>query len=606
MTTSTEQILSLWTQRKAEQSPVLASMRAIRDAYQGDLVVPLPELETSERSAVANLISTGIDKTGMKIASVQPNLWYPALEPGKKQSEKRAATRRRANLAWWEQNKLNLKMRRRARHFVGYGCTPVILRPDPDWQCARWEVRDPLSAFPAPSADPDEITPLDIIFSFQRTHAWLTSNYPEPFSMLHQGKNPLPNDRYDLVEYADADETVLICVGQPRNSQEDPRSTTPGQSVVELRRTPNRTGMCLAVMPGRVTLHRMMGQFDQLLGPLEMQAKLTALEYIAVKKSVFPDLYLVSRPNEQAKFIAGPFDGADGRVNVVTGGEMVPMNLQPGYKTDGMIDRLERAQRVTAGIPAEFGGESSTNVRTGKRGDAIMAEVIDTVVQEAQEVLALSLMEENRRAVAISKSYWGGTAKTFFTGSAGAAKKVDYTPNVDFESDHNIVTYPLAGTDINGLIVGAGQRIGLGTMSKKTFMEIDPQIADPERELDRVQSEALEAAVLQSIQQQASTGSLPLPDVARIVELVRTDQMELFAAVQKAQQEAQSRQATPVPVGAPEAQPGLAAPGMGAEAPPEASTVAPPGQNVSNLAQLLGSLQRGGRPTHPSPMPQAG
>ena len=70
------------------------------------------------------------------------------------------------------------------------------------------------------------------------------------------------------------------------------------------------------------------------------------------------------------------------------------------------------------------------------------------------------------------------------------------------------------------------------------------------------------------------------------MELVRNDQFELAEAVGKAQEEAQERQAMPVEPTAPEAQPGLAQPGMGAEAgggPPAAA--APP-----DMRQLLGAL----------------
>lgn len=603
MTTSIEQIVDLFQQRRMAQAPVISTMTAIRDANNGDYVVPVPEMEKTERPAIANLISTGIDKTAGKIASVTPNLYYPPLTPGQPKSEKRAENRRRANLAWWEANNMGLKMRRRARHLVGYGSTAVILRPDMQLGCARWEVRDPLSAFPAPSADPDEVTPQNVIFQYQRTLAWLREKYPDLTATVHQGRNPLPDDRYDLLEYADGDETVLVVIGQPRNSQEDPRSTAPGAGIVELMRTQNRTGICLAVLPHRVTLDRVMGQFDQMLGMMEMQAKLNALDYIAVKKSVFPDMYLIGRQGETPRYISGPHDGTTGLVNVVQGGVPEPLTWQPGVQTNVMIDRLERNQRVTGGVAPEMGGESATNVRTGKRGDSIMAEVIDPVVQEAQEILSLSLREENRRAVALEKAYWGNTSKSFFFGSASKVDKVDYTPNIDFETDYNAVTYPMPGADASGLVIGGGQRIGLGTMSKKTFMEIDPQIADVPREQDRIQDEQLDSAILQSIQTQAANGSLPLRDAARIKELIRTDQMDLVDAVLKAQDEAQQRQAQQVPPSAPEAQPGLSMPGMGAEATP---TVAPPQAGVSNLADLLGSLQRSGRPNRPAPVPQAG
>jgi hypothetical protein len=126
----------------------------------------------------------------------------------------------------------------------------------------------------------------------------------------------------------------------------------------------------------------------------------------------------------------------------------------------------------------------------------------------------------------------------------------------------------------------------MGTMSKRSFMAIDPLVEDPEFEHDAVVAEQLESALLVSIQQQASQGTIPPADLARIMELVANDQMELAEAVDKVQKEAQERQAQQVEATSPEAQPGLAMPGMGAEA----ATVAPPPGGGGGLAGLLGAL----------------
>jgi len=134
--------------------------------------------------------------------------------------------------------------------------------------------------------------------------------------------------------------------------------------------------------------------------------------------------------------------------------------------------------------------------------------------------------------------------------------------------------------------VGLGQRVGIGVMSKRTAQEIDPLIADPETEHDRTVGEALESALLQSVQAQALQGTIPPADLAKIMKLVMTDKMDLAGAVEKVQKEAQERQATAAPAGAPETMPGLSMPGMGAEQPAEQ----PPAEAAPSLEQLLGAL----------------
>jgi hypothetical protein len=71
-----------------------------------------------------------------------------------------------------------------------------------------------------------------------------------------------------------------------------------------------------------------------------------------------------------------------------------------------------------------------------------------------------------------------------------------------------------------------------------------------------------------------------------LVQVFQQQNMNLEDAVIAAHKRAQQRQATQVPAGAPEAQPGLGAPGMGAEQP----TIGP-APNEQGLASLLNTLR---------------
>ena len=300
---------------------------------------------------------------------------------------------------------------------------------------------------------------------------------------------------------------------------------------------------------------------------------------------MFPDTWLIGRAGETPQ-IVNPASGLTGEVGVVRGGDLRDMQTQPGYMTNPAIDRLERAQRLTAGIPQEFGGESTSNIRTGRRGDAVLSATIDFTVQEAQRIMARSLQEENEIAIKISKSYAGGRPRSFYVSAKLAKGHVDYVPNKNFDSTDNVVSYSHPGSDINELIIGGGQRLGMGTMSKQSFMEIDPLVDDPEKEHDTVITEQIEQALLMSIQNQASEGIIPPSDLARIMDLVKNDKQELAEAVETVQKEAQERQAAVVAPDSPQAQPGLALPGMGAESiPMEPEMAAEP-----SMDELIGAL----------------
>lgn len=585
-----EQIVELWRQRKADGQAVRDKMLLIREAYEGRLDVVLPDMDRHEQSAVANLFQSGLDQLGMRVASTLPDVFYPPVRPGFKESEERARQRRRATLGWWEQNALDLKMRQRARFFIGHASAPVVIRPDSRNKIPRWDVRDPLTCFPAPTGDVADMVPGDCIFAFPLSLAQIRARFGEPsLRGLDLGRDPRADDRFDVLEYVSETETVLVVVG--KSTLDGTGSTVwyepTGTSCVEVQRLPNRLECCPVVIPGRITLGSPMGQFDGLVGMYQMQARLMALEVIAVEKGVFPDMFLVSRPNETAQLIGGLLkDGRTGEINILKGGEYTERGSQPGFQTNPTIDRLERNMRITAGVPAEFGGESQSNVRTGKRGDAIMSAVVDFPVQEAQTVLARALQEENKIAVAMMKAFWGSTPKHVYVDMKGARGNLSYVPNEVFETDTNVVTYSAAGADINALVISGGQRVGIGTMSKRSFQELDPLVHDAETEHDRVTQESIEAALLSSIQTQAASGAIPPADLARIMELIVTQKTELAEAVMQAQREAQERQATPVPAEAPAAQPGLSLPGMGAEAPIEA-----PPQGSQNLSSLLSSLR---------------
>ena len=564
---SPEEIVGLLRERESNLEPSFARMRRVRAAYDGDIVVPLPELDDNEQVAVANLLAQGLAQTAMRIASVMPDVVMPPTKDDQKQAEKRASTRRRAVLGWWQHNRMDIKLSKRARHMLGYASSPVSLRYDPKAGLPVWTVRDPLTTFPAPVFGPDDMAPYDTSFTYERTFSWLQDNYPEGAEKIrHQDVQGA--DLYQLVEYCDPEETVLVAVGRdPRAQTTWHRHADYSPPLAELERTVNRTGVCPVVVAGRINLDQPQGQFDQMLGMYQMQAKLMALEVLAVQKGIFPDTWLVSNPGETPQ-IVNTANGLTGEVGVLKGGTLRDSVVNPGFMTNPTIDRLERAQRLTAGIPSEFGGESGSNIRTGRRGEAVLSAVVDFPVQEARRMLAASLEVENKRAIALMKTYAGNRPQSFYVTMKGAKGVVDYTPNKDFDTDDNRVMFSHPGADMNDLVIGAGQRIGMGTMSKRSFMQIDPMVDDAEHEHDAVISESLEQALLASLQTQASQGALPPNDLARISELVRTDRAELADAVQKVQEEAQERQASQVPPGSPELMPGIAQPGAGAEAQP--------------------------------------
>jgi hypothetical protein len=593
---SVEEIVDLYRQRVTAQGPVLSQMRQVRQLANGDVVVPLNELDRNTKSSVANLLVQGLDQMSMRVSSTMPVPYFPALREGSDRSMQLARDRKRAMLSIWDQNRMNMKMRRRARHLLAYSNSPIYIKPNFDKRIPEWQLRNPLDTFPAPVADIDNPVPDNVIFSYSRTYAWLTQNFGPMINGTLRVGQPQPDDMFTVLEYVCETEVVTLVMGYEKERDPISGSAYFGSPSVELSRVSNRTGMPLVIVPQRITLDKPHGQFDGLLGMYYTRARLQALTEIAIERGIFPDEYLVARPGENPEIIQIA-DGKTGQLGVVKGGDIQLQQSNPGYKTDTALDRLERQERLEGAIPAEFGGESGTNIRTGRRGDRVLAATVDFRVQEAQEIFASSMIEEDKIAIAIEKAYWGANAKSFFMPGMGGGIK-DYTPNKLWETDFHYVAYSAAGSDVNNLIVGLGQRLGTGLMSKESAREADPLISDPELEKDRLVAEGIEAALLSSIQTQAADPNGPYQpdDLAYIATQVQSNKMSLSQAIMAAQKRAQERQAAQAPVGAPETMPGLSAPGMGMEQQP----MGPPPEGMdAMLAQLGGGAASAAQPSSP-------
>ena len=593
-----DQILVLYKQRINFYGPMHSRMKMIQSIYNGTMEVPLPDMEQNSMPSTPNLLAAGVDQMAGRITSVIPSVNFSSLRPGVRKYDRQSLTASRVITGWWQEDRVPLKMKQRGRHLIAYGMSPVIIRWNYEQHRPTWQTRHPLETYPSTDVIPGQMTPTDCIFAYRRSVGWMRSKgYGDKLGAL-MGRSDMPNDASILlIEYIDADETHLVAAGYKTS---DPYSasyelTFTGDSLrgVTIEQYSNMGDGCPVVVPMRITLDTAAGQFDNMIGMYYQQAKLMALEVIAVEKGIFPDTYLVSRPSEVGRFLDGPHDGRTGMVNIIAGGDIREIQSQPGYLTNPTIDRLERNQRVTAGIPAEFGGESGSNIRTGRRGDAVLSAVIDYPVAEAQETFAYSLEEENVCAIALAKSWDGNNKRTIYVGTGNANSPVTYVANETFEESDHVVSYPASGTDINSLIVGIGQRVGLGIMSKKTAATLDPYIDNPEQEHDSIIAEGLEQALMAGLQQQASSGQLPPLVISKVMTLVANDKMELAEALTKVTEDALKEQQAAEQSAAPVATADAAMAGQTVQslAGPQVA-IQGPNPSQANLSDLLSTLRR--------------
>jgi hypothetical protein len=606
MTRSVEQIVSLYRRRKSELGPVRAKAAEISQVYDGVVTIGLPELDESKAPAIANWLTQGLDQMAMRVASVTPQIICPPLRAGFKGSEDNARTRRRALTAWWQENALDLQLSKRARWFIGYASAPVVITPDLKRHIPRWEERDPLATYPAPMRS-TEMCPSDCIFAYQRPLAWIQENHPAAARALEPSRSASPDRMFELLEYVDAEEHVLIALGnaeptRPRGFELVGGRSAPAPAHIELSRFPNRVGRCTVVIPKRLSLNESRGHFDQLPSLYRMQARVMALWLIATERAIFPDTWFVSRPNETVTVLQEP-DGRAGIVGQVKGGDLKEMAAVAAPQVAEIIQMLERNQMTTASIPSDFGGEPNSAVRTGRAMESSLSTTLDQWLAEAHKAFGYALREENKLAIAIAKEYFGDEPQTFWVSFNKVHGDATYTPNKDFDTDANIVAWPHAGSDAGQLIIGIGQRMGLGEMSKRTARILDPYIDDPDLEEDRCTAEAMEQVMTQSIAQAVMQGQIGPLEVGQIAALVSEERQTIYEAYntvhQRIQKQAMAAQA--------QQQQQAAGGGMNGQGPPGAGGPAgqPPGLMNPNVAAQLG-LPAGGTPPAggvPSPAP---
>jgi len=597
---STESIVSWYYARKNLRAPEVNMAMRIKQAYNGDIVLPTAELTgRDEKAAISNQIKQAINQNAVRAASTLPTLWCPPTRVGIKKAADEADQRRRVMAGWWEMNDFKVLQARRMRHFIAYASSPVSIRWDFGRGIPVWQVRDPLATFPAPTTRLDDMEPCDCIFTFQRSWSWMVENYPLQAAQVKtgmaNGEAPPPDTRFDILEFVDDDVQVLIVLGRSSElwSNEIAGLAGPqyqGHRWVELERVANKAGVCTAIVPGRVTLDKPQGQFDGMLAIFIKRARLAALQEIAVEKAIFENEWFIDNTGGAGEIVTVA-DGREGIVGHVKGGTMEWHTIAHNIGTDSAIDRTEREGRLEGPLPADMQGESASNVRTDRRGNTIMSSTVDFQIAETHDIFAASHRKELARAVACAKGFAGDTPKSFYVTWKGAKGPVVFKPNVIFaDTDQVVVRWAMPGADVNGLTVGGLQRVGANTLSSQGFMEFDPLIDDVEEERDRITVEGLNRSLLSALEQQAQAGALPPADLARIVTLVATNQMELAEAVDQVHKEAQARQATQAPAGAPETQPGIAQPGQGAEQPPAAMG---PTADVTGLSALATQLRRG-------------
>lgn len=608
---SWEEIYNIVDNRRKSNSPIIDEMIAVRDRNNGDYV--LPQLTDEEGSTMPSLspaiVHDAIENNGMRAGSTVPTVICAAVDSTKqtgRRSREYAKIRRKIITGTYYRSRMQLQMRRAFRHLFGYATFTMVVCPDFKKGCPTIQIRDPLTSYPEERVAENYEDPINGAFIYGKSADWIRMTFPEARSIIPRECEG--DEIWDLVEWVDEEDYVIGIMG-PRYRGfwwQNMERTWAGR---ELLRWENKVHMVPMITPCRVTLDRISSQLAKILGTVDVMERMTALDVIAREKSIFPDRYIIGRIGQTPSLVDGEWhDGRSGLANIILDAEKFgSVTFAPDPSSTMAIDRLERNAKISGGLQPQMHGETYGALRTGRGIDALMGASVDPRVQEMQEIMAAHLPYLNEVILQSYRAYWDDKKFIFVSGWSGDPGMVEFTPSIHIETTMNTVTYPIAGTDAQGLTIMLGQLLGTKAISRRTFRERHPFIGDAEEEGARVDEEEFEQMAMQAIMQQVATGMMP-PQVLARIETARRENPagDIFDAVLKVQREIQEEQATPAPeapegmVAPPEMQPGLSDPNQLPPSPmapnaPEGGTIGP-NPDLQGLRELMNATAAAVRP----------
>lgn len=607
-------IIELFREGFTRMLPVHREMGVVTRAFNGDLGIPLPEMQAHEMAAVPNLIFSGINQYGQRVASVRPQVTFPSMRSRPNGTEylvhaRTAEDQRAAVMGWWEMNELDVMAALSARHLAAYGAMGRQISHNAfntvdKRRIPHWKVMDPLLTLPGHQS-PDSVRMSHVIYIEHHTSEYCKMTWPEKWNRLYKGA-PSDDSTYRVLEYVDEHEYVFLMMGRDETPGER-RDADSGYSPGEiLGRVQHNLGVCPSSFAGRLGLDRIQGQFSQTVGMYVTQSMLMSLATIAVKKSVYPEKWAQSPANAPTlPTIEAVANSMTGEIGIVQNGQLQVVHTQLSGDLLQLMDRLERSARITGGTPSDVTGESATNVRTGRRGSDIMSATMDPQIAEDQARLRQCYEWEIEIGIRVMRTFFGDAPSQFFIPVTGEIHEDgEYIPNQLFKSNLSPrVTYPIPGTDVSGLIVELGQMQGMKSIDPDTAREMNPLIQNPAEVKRRIMVNDIDTAVMATVTSLAGSGNMD----PRVLTMMRNSVLagddpgtayeKAHAAMQKEQADQANAMAQQTQGAQPELQPGATQGPQNPIVPGAQPQGGAPGIQ-SLLARLGGS---GGAPKGPMP-----
>lgn len=476
MTITASDLRQLAEDRQARYSGRDATMRTVRNALRGKFDVSFRDLvPMGQDPAVANIPLAAARTMAQRVGRM-PRL-YGVSKFDSDTAKTRAEKHEDAVSKRYDAMRLSSLLEQASFWLITHGYCPHTLIWDPVLQGPRIRIRDPLTAYPD-TVWPHEPGVRDCLFVFDMNPADVRTTFPETKAYF------AANDKIDtvrVVEYHSSGPTIIAMV-------------TP--DPVLLAEVPNPVGKCNVWVPRDMTpdmdFH---GQFDQVIPILHARAKLQALMMAYAEQQVAAETNVIGRIDSNDGNYAYGF----GAVNVISpepGASVSKVTNNMSQDVFRELSSFERDMRIAGGFPASMSGEPQASVATGRGIDRLEASVDDNI-GHYQNILALTYEDISDRIPEFERA-WG---------------KIDPAFSVDCSVKVNFISGMDPGTNVQII-----QQVGAKIIAKRTAMDQNPFITNPDAEEARIEVEAMREALLANLLARGQQGEDLTPLLTQIIK----------------------------------------------------------------------------------------
>lgn len=475
---TTGEVAGLYNRLRVQNSERDQRMRDIKLVRSGQMDYVFPELFPQDGPFTKPIVANMVDVAARDLAEViAPLPSFNCSSASMVSDAQRRFAEKRTRIAgnYVTYSQLQKQAYTACDRYVTYGFVPAIIEIDWDEKMPRIKWLDSMGTYVVRDRR-DHVKCLFQTITYYIDD--LIARFPElENTIMAQASGS--QSRIEVVRYHDAEMDLLFM---------------PGDGGIELLRTPNPVGKCLAVMVQRPGLdEEPRGQFDDVIAVQVAKSRFALLAMEAAQKSVQAPIALPQDVQELSL-------GADAVLRSTTPEKIrrIPLEVpMAAFQEQGVLDQeLRQGSRY----PEVRGGNTDASIVTGRGVQALMSG-FDTQVNTAHAMFAEAYVKLVALCFEVEERLWPSFRKTIRGNDNGTPYEIAYTPERDIKGDYSVdVQYGLmAGLDPNRALVFGLQARGDRLISQDWLRRQLPFSLNATEEEQKLDIEDMRQALRQAV-----------------------------------------------------------------------------------------------------------